>query len=762
MGIGDDLNDLSDLNNNNNPYQHPSPAIMRNIPVVINVSEGPGTGIDGGGGVIYHSGVTEDRLQDGQHVEIIEGSAEISPGYVSGGIFDCWEDKIVDVSYNVFGKEVHHRVHIGNNTSDSVMQYIIYPFNPQDAPDVIPEDNVSVPDYTCNDFYNDFRNQGDLPWVGSPLDWGDAIYNGVNNTLGGGWIGGFVGGVAEGLIGGAGMAIAGTGFAISKSVGTGSIDPLKWWGSTMIDGIVDTVLTPYRAYEGEDITARDWGNFASIFVGIKGSKVGWKGISKTGDYIRTRNLPKLPAESYIHPEAMDASKPTFPAAKNFNELKQSFEDAGNKVITFTPDEIVGNVVGDSRKGSLGMEDSGIYVAPKGSGNPYFTRKADSSFSWREIYEEAKKGISIKWNPIDNLKDKWNKYGKTGRVYETQVNKVVEPPKEVLEQPGFSGVNEWGQKNLVGTGNIRFTKRSMIGQGVVKRQKYKNPETGKWDWEHGTVEYEAVIDKGYKFVDEGPTGWIQYGDRRIIVNEFSLLDKDGRKIGTGLMDENGRIVEPSKMGYDEFVGKIKEDAKPYYDNKYEINLDSSIHYIKPNEIQEYGKEYRTNTNEYNPSKKYGNTMDDYNNYIKDSYDDHLNKYDKNYQQSENYHNYNNNYKNQDYTDTNSADYGKTTHGDYSNYPTGYPPSPPAPPTPPITHLTITLPPAYLSKITYEMPTVYSPNEKKKKKKRDNTGELIKTPKNFKQGVAKSKRNWYVKNIEKAFSDMEKQVKELMRF
>ena len=263
MGTIDDLNDLSDLNNNNrNPYQHPSPAIMRNIPVVINVSEGPGTGMDGGGGVIYHSGDTYDRLQDGQHVEIIEGSAEIGSGYASSD----WEDKIVDISYNVFGKEVHNHVHIGNNTSDAVMLYTINPFNTQDAPDMILEDNVSYNGITTNvdgyygqsaeysqtDFFNDFRSQGELPWVGNPLDWGEGIYNSVNNAFGGGRIGGFVGGVAEGLIGGVGMAIAGTGFAISKSAETGSINPLKYWGSAMWDGMVDTILTPYKAYNGED------------------------------------------------------------------------------------------------------------------------------------------------------------------------------------------------------------------------------------------------------------------------------------------------------------------------------------------------------------------------------------------------------------------------------------------------------------------------------------------------------------------------------
>ncbi len=191
MGIGDDLNDLSDLNNTRPPHQNsPSPVISKNIPVIIGVSEGPGTGADGGGGVIYHSGDTYDRLQNGTHVEIIEGTAEISPGYISWG-FDNWEDKIVDISYNILGKEVHHHVHIGNNTSDAVMLYTINPFNPQEAPGIIPENNTNVPSVSSNineyygskpgygygDFFHDFSGMGDFI--------GDMIINNTPNWFDG-------------------------------------------------------------------------------------------------------------------------------------------------------------------------------------------------------------------------------------------------------------------------------------------------------------------------------------------------------------------------------------------------------------------------------------------------------------------------------------------------------------------------------------------------------------------------------------------------
>ena len=95
----------------------------------------------------------------------------------------------------------------------------------------------------------------------------------------------------------------------------------------------------------------------------------------------------------------------------------------------------------------------------------------------------------------------------------------------------------------------------------------------------------------------------------------------------------------------------------------------------------------------------------------------------------------------------------------------PPEPEEPPyNPPYNPPIFPAPPI---KLTCEIPTYSPKNEKKKKKrkkKRDNAGELLKTPKN-KQGAAKSKREWYVKDINKAFKDVEKRAKELeklMRF
>ncbi|WP_292459362.1 hypothetical protein [Methanothermococcus sp.] len=746
MGIGDDLNDLNSFNNA--PMTNENGYLENNITANVSVYEGPGTGGDSGAGILFCNAQTHEVLQNGTYVVKLAPGDNIFSSRATGDI-DPWEDKWVDVKYYnpILQREENYHVHVGNNTPDAVLQFGIIPS--LDVPNVIsgnPNDlysygNVSSnideyfgsnSGYTSDDFFSEFRSQGDLPWVGNPLDWGDDIYNYTNNLFGGGWIGGFAGGLAEGLIAGGGMAIAGTGFAISKSVERRSFDPLKYWGETMIDGAVHTLFTPYRAYNGETVTSRDWGNFASIFVGVKGAKAGWKGMSKIGDRYRTRNLPKLPAENYIHPDAMDASKPVFPAAKSFNELRKSFEESGNNVITYTPNKIAGNVVGDSRKGYYGLEDSGIYVAPKGKGNPYFTRKLDYSASWNEIYKEAKKGIDIKWNPVESFKEKWQKYGKTGRVYETQVNKVVEPPKEVLEQPGFSAVNKWGQENLVGTGNIRFTKRSMIGQGVIRRQKYKNPTTGKLSMEHGTTEYEAVIDKGYKFVDEGPVGWIPYGDRRIIVNKFSLLDEQGKKIGSGYVNKKGNM-----MNYDEFYGRLKDDAIYYVEDKYRLNIDSSLHYIKPSYDTKYnGNDY---ANSYIEDYKYPTNMD----------------YPINTPQPANY----------PPRDLTKIDYSIYTPSDYPT-PTPYPtPSPSDYPTPtpyptpspsdypmPIPHPTPT-PSTYYFDSSIGYP---SNNYKKKKKKKDNENNKVKFKK-YKQGAAKSKRSWYVKDLDEAFKSAEKQAK-----
>jgi len=290
---------------------------------------------------------------------------------------------------------------------------------------------------------------------------------------------------------------------------------------------------------------------------------------------------------------------------------------------------------------------------------------------------------------------------------------------------------------------------MIGQGAVKKQYYKNPKTGKWKEEIGTREYEAVIDKGYKFVDEGPVGWIPYGGRRIIVNKFSLLDEQGKKVDGGYINEKGMM-----MNYDEFYDRLKDDANfYYYGDKYRINIDSSLHYIKPN------YDYTISKEEY--SSYTSDNREIHNNHDKDS--DYTSSYVEDYN-APSYSDYptNTHYSIPYSTKT---DYSSNTkyHPNYPPTPPTYPPNPPTyPPTPPSIPPIIPTPPSYPTMDSYYKTTQSS--SKKKRKKKDDEDKRVKYKK-YKQGVAKSKRSWYVKDIYKAFKDVEKQAKELeklMRF
>jgi hypothetical protein len=625
MSIADLVRDLGNANANktniDGNYEGGAPlGEYQPIHGTISVSEGSGTGRDGGYGVNFYNLDSQQNLQNGTYDVILHTDTNNTiQGVIGEGFWGPdMEDKIVNIKYNdpVEGM-VSKTIHIGDNTSDAVRSYTIKPhrgmmvYEGQGAPGY----NYEYPDYSTQNYfgagqgtkniygfnlnpdgsstqYEDpygfadpyytpekYANEtygmdmyfsdmsgdkGSLPIVGNPNRWGDKFYNGWTNTFGGSAPSRFIGGLGEGLISGVGFLAGALPYTIAETARTGSSKPIEYLGSEVAASLLTMATLPIRAYTGEATDPwREAGGIASMFVGVKAPKIIKGGIAKSGDIYRTRNLPKLKESEYIHPDAIDASKPVFPAGKNYKDIQNSFESG--EVITFTPDEISGNVVGGSRKGELGMEDTGIYVAPKGKGNPYFSRKGE--YDGGGFWDEIEKGIEFKWNPFEYVKDAWNKYGKTGRVYETKA-KVVEPPRAVLEEPGFSAVNKWGEENLVGTGDIRHTKRSMIGQGEIRRQKFKNEETGRMEWEGGTTEYEAVIPKGYEFKKTGAKGYIEYGGRRIIIEGFELITDDGKKI-TRYGDETGNILDETTLKHD------INTHKPYYEDKYIIDADSYI-------------------------------------------------------------------------------------------------------------------------------------------------------------------------------------------
>ena len=126
MGMLDWINDLNTLrdsesNISSNNYPNSPTELMYPNTIYVSVYEGPGTGIDGGGGVNYYTDGYSTNLQNGSYELPIGNKAKFSSG-ATGDDFDPWEDKWVDVYYA--GYQIAH-VHIGNNTPDAVMNYTI-------------------------------------------------------------------------------------------------------------------------------------------------------------------------------------------------------------------------------------------------------------------------------------------------------------------------------------------------------------------------------------------------------------------------------------------------------------------------------------------------------------------------------------------------------------------------------------------------------------------------------------------------------------
>ncbi|WP_456416684.1 hypothetical protein [Methanocaldococcus sp.] len=334
MGLFDWLNDLGTLRNNESnisSQNYPSSPINIMYPNTITVSvyEGPGTGIDGGGGVNYYTDGYSTNLQNGTYTLPIYGEATLSSGYTDATApLDPWEDKWVDIYYS--GKQIAH-VHIGNNTPDAVMNYTIqmndiikdivddnnsynwtefpytdgipypdyseqnyyygqgtynpwgayYPYGPNVGewydpyytPDWVLDERKKNYDYT-KEFMSD-----ELPIGGNWALWGDYIYEHVADfadryTSGPiNWGLKYLGGIASGLIGGTAGAIYGTGWAIGKTLATGDTGYLEWWGSQVAGGTALTIATPARYIAGEDIGPREWGEFTGMVIPISVGKI---------------------------------------------------------------------------------------------------------------------------------------------------------------------------------------------------------------------------------------------------------------------------------------------------------------------------------------------------------------------------------------------------------------------------------------------------------------------------------------------------------
>ena len=220
-----------------------------------------------------------------------------------------------------------------------------------------------------------------------------------------------------------------------------------------------------------------------------------RSLAEEGMIKKKEDIIRVGEYNVVSPSVMLKSKATqilkgktrgLKQGENIQQLNPEIPIFEDKVVvsTASPTGLKGKTV-TAQIEKIGLEDTGIYVAPKGKVSPYFTG-----------IEPPTTTYSL--NPFVN-------FG-VPSVTEFAINKVTTYPKEVLVKPGFEHLTGYQQAN-VGKGLAYITKRSMIGTGDLPRQRFylgkQTTMTGKtvepgWRMEAGTSEGEAVIGVGESF------------------------------------------------------------------------------------------------------------------------------------------------------------------------------------------------------------------------------------------------------------------------
>lgn len=177
--------------------------------------------------------------------------------------------------------------------------------------------------------------------------------------------------------------------------------------------------------------------------------------------------------------------------ESLNQFGEAKSSKGTyEVVSASPNKLVGEIRAGP-KGSAGVEDPGLYVAPKGRANLAFA------------------GIKEAGNKVESISLFGDAPRPTVNVFEVQ--NVVRLPRNAIVEPGFrSARQEAFRAEAAGNAVAVITKRSEIGKGAVERQ-FFSPledvktggglvrEKGKFYREAGTSESEAVIPLGSDYV-----------------------------------------------------------------------------------------------------------------------------------------------------------------------------------------------------------------------------------------------------------------------
>jgi hypothetical protein len=242
-------------------------------------------------------------------------------------------------------------------------------------------------------------------------------------------------------------------------------------------------------------------------------------VSKTGQYsvptaktvdeslnrFLSTGKPEVPIKSYVRqskPQTIFVKGDELASNEFIITYPQSVSGGKRKafkeVVTASPQPIKGLEAGVGKKASGGLEDPGIYVAPKGDASLKFLRITD------DLKEYFKGNFKFSLNPLDFLKVT------RPTITEFRVPNVVRYPRDVVKTPGFDEVARYGKDVLSPTGVAVITKRSEIGMGALSKQKFAVPKGTLNPWtgqiykkktsilEAGTKEAEGVLPLGTRF------------------------------------------------------------------------------------------------------------------------------------------------------------------------------------------------------------------------------------------------------------------------
>lgn len=293
-----------------------------------------------------------------------------------------------------------------------------------------------------------------------------------------------------------------------------------------VSGIFESVTHPKATLLGVgELLKSDTSFFIGQQVGTYGT---FKGLGYAGSGIKSAYI-KVGSE-YVPPEQVFSSEvlqqgKTFPTTSSTSEALQRFSQS-DIVGTASPSKLIDETANIGKKASMGLEDPGIYVTPKGEGSPAFLGV-------------SRQGYSFTFNPLKPV----IQFFKNPTFTQFKVTEVVKLPREVVSKPGFQPVKEFFEREGSKTGKAYITKRSELGRGELSPQRFNLP-SGRRVTESGTSEIEAVIPYSakFKYTPETVLGKVKgyekyttYEGRAIPIREARVLAESDisktRKFGT---------------------------------------------------------------------------------------------------------------------------------------------------------------------------------------------------------------------------------------